>query len=49
MHTYEFLCDTCKTKMNMELHYELDYNMHCPCGRKMTLLFYLLSPDTRAE
>jgi hypothetical protein len=38
-----------KTKINMEVHYELDYNMHCPCGRKMTLMFYLLSPDTRAE
>ena len=33
----------------MEIHKELDYNMYCPCGTKMTLMFYLMSPDVRAE
>lgn len=49
MHTYEFLCNICGTKINMEIHKELDYNMHCPCGIKMELMFYLKSPDVRAE
>jgi hypothetical protein len=49
MHTYEFVCDSCGTKITMEIHKELDYNFHCPCGLKMTLVFYLKSPDTRAN
>jgi hypothetical protein len=47
MHTYEFNCNKCETKITMEVHKELDYNMHCPCGNKMTLIFYLNSPDIR--
>jgi DNA-directed RNA polymerase subunit RPC12/RpoP len=49
MHTYEFVCDACSTKVTMEIHKELDYNFHCPCGLKMTLVFYLKSPDVRAN
>jgi len=49
MHTYEFVCDGCGTKVTMEIHKELDYNFHCPCGLKMTLVFYLKSPDVRAD
>jgi hypothetical protein len=49
MHTYEFICGNCKTKISMEIHKKLEYNMHCPCGLKMDLMFYLYSPDIRAE
>ena len=49
MHTYEFECNNCSTRMKLEIHEELDYNMECPCGTKMELVFFLKSPDTRAE
>jgi len=32
----------------MEIHKAVDYNLICPCGTEMTLVFYLNSPDTRA-
>lgn len=34
--------------MTMEIHHIHDYEAMCPCGNKMTLIFYLSSPDTRA-
>ena len=34
--------------MTMEIHHIHDYEVMCPCGNKMTLIFYLSSPDTRA-
>jgi hypothetical protein len=49
MHTYEFICNGCGTKINMEIHKELDYNLYCPCGLKMTLVFYLKSLDVRGK
>lgn len=49
MHTYEFECVGCGTKAKFEIYKELDYTMYCPCGNKMVLMFYLNSPDTRAD
>jgi hypothetical protein len=28
---------------------KIDYEITCPCGGLMILMFYLLSPDTRAQ
>ncbi len=49
MYSYEFTCNKCNAKINAELSYELNYNYYCPCGSKMDLVFFLKSPDTRAE
>ena len=49
MHTYEYICKQCPCKITMEIHKAVDYNLVCPCGTEMTLVFYLNSPDTRAE
>ena len=42
------ICEKCDTTIHMEIHKKLDYNFHCPCGSKMTLIFYLKSPDVRS-
>ena len=47
MHTYEYICDICKRNIHMEIHKKVDYEVKCLCGNAMTLIFYLLSPDTR--
>lgn len=49
MHTYEFECFTCGSKVKFEIYKKLDYEMICPCGSLMVLMFYLNSPDTRAK
>ena len=50
MHTYEYDC-TCGAGLKMELHKKADKHPLCPaCNKeKMDLVFYLRSPDTRAE
>jgi len=49
MYTYEFICNKCSAKINMELSYELNYTLYCPCDKKMELVFFLKSPETRGE
>ena len=49
MHTYEFECFDCGSKSKFEIYKKIDYAISCPCGGLMILMFYLLSPDTRAE
>jgi DNA-directed RNA polymerase subunit RPC12/RpoP len=49
MHTYEFECFNCGSKAKFEIYNKLDYEVRCPCGGLMILMFYLLSPDTRAN
>ena len=49
MHTYEFECFNCGSKAKFEIYKKLDYEINCPCGGLMILMFYLLSPDTRAQ
>ena len=48
MYTYEWACNKCDAKLKMEIHKEIDYNMYCPGGAKMELMFFLKSPDVRA-
>jgi hypothetical protein len=35
--------------MRKRIYKKLDYEMICPCGGLMILMFYLLSPDVRAN
>jgi predicted SprT family Zn-dependent metalloprotease len=49
MHTYEYEC-ACGSKMKSETHTESPDRPNCwICDNKMNLIFYLRSPDTRAE
>ena len=49
MHTYEYICESCSSKMIMEIHNLIKDKVICPCGNEMTLVFYLNSPDIRAD
>jgi DNA-directed RNA polymerase subunit RPC12/RpoP len=49
MHTYEFECFNCGSKAKFEIYNKLDYEVRCPCGGLMILMFYLNSPDMRAK
>jgi len=49
LHTYEYECPKCYNKIKMEIHRKLDRHIMCPCGQDMDMVFYLRSPDTRAE
>ena len=48
MHTYEYIC-ICSCKMTLEIHRVIKDKIICPCGEEMTLVFYLSSPDVRAD
>ena len=54
MHTYEYIC-ICSCKMTLEIHRVIKDNIFYRepkclfCGKEMSLIFYLNSPDVRSE